>query len=95
MGSGEIDDEIIVGIKRSRFVVADLTGNRPNVYYEVGYAHGLGLPVLLTCRHDSVNGLGFDIRQRRCITWEDGNWDPPMKELADWIKALIGPGKNA
>lgn len=95
-GSGKIDDEIIADIKRSRFSVVDLTGQRQNVYYEAGFAHGLGIPVFFSCHKDEVdaNKLGFDIRQRRCITWEPGNWDPPRKELTDWIEALIGHGKS-
>ena len=45
----KIDDEIIGEIRRSRFLVADFThgdkGARGSVYYEAGFAYGLGLPV--------------------------------------------------
>ena len=43
----KICDEIISEIKRSRFIVADYTGHRGGVYYEAGFAAGLGLPVIL------------------------------------------------
>ena len=50
----KIDDEIIAEIRRSRFVVADFTqgegGARGGVYYEAGFAHGLNIPVIFTCR---------------------------------------------
>jgi nucleoside 2-deoxyribosyltransferase len=42
----DITDEIIAGIKECRFVVADLTGYRDGVYFEAGYAKGLGKPVI-------------------------------------------------
>jgi hypothetical protein len=35
-----IDDEIVAMIRRSRFVVADFTGQRGGVYFEAGYALG-------------------------------------------------------
>jgi hypothetical protein len=66
----KICDEIIAEIRRSRFVVADYTGHRGGVYYEAGFASGLGLTVIPTCRKDKVNKLHFDVRQYNCIDWE-------------------------
>ena len=48
----KIEDEIIAEIRRSRFLVADFTqgedGARGGVYYEAGFAHGLGPVVKVT-----------------------------------------------
>ncbi len=33
-------------------MVCDLTGYRGGVYFEAGFAYGLGLPVIYTCRKD-------------------------------------------
>jgi len=46
----DIIDKIISEIKTSHFIVADFTGNNAGVYYEAGYAKGLGLPVIKTCK---------------------------------------------
>lgn len=48
----DINDEIISAIRRSRFMVCDLTGYRGGVYFEAGFAKGLGLDVIYTCRKD-------------------------------------------
>ena len=48
----DINDKTIALIRRSRFMVCDLTGYRGGVYFEAGFAYGLGLPVIYTCRKD-------------------------------------------
>lgn len=71
--NGKIDDEIIATIRKSRFMVADCTGNRPGVYFEAGFAKGLGIPVIWTCRRDDkeIEKMSFDTRQYNHILWTD------------------------
>ncbi|OGL44962.1 MAG: hypothetical protein A2149_07010, partial [Candidatus Schekmanbacteria bacterium RBG_16_38_11] len=65
----DINDEIISTIRRSRFMVCDLTGYRGGVYFEAGFAYGLGLDIIYTCRQDWVkheflkNDKGHEIKQ--------------------------------
>ena len=41
-GSGFVIRDIITHIEQAEFLICDLTRARPNVYYELGFAHGIG-----------------------------------------------------
>ncbi len=51
----DVRDNIIAQIRRSRFIVADFTGQRGGVYFEAGFAYGLGIPVIYSCQEDWFN----------------------------------------
>lgn len=93
-----IDDEIFADIRRSRFVIADFThgekGVRGGVYFEAGFAQGLGLPVIWTCREDmlSEDKLHFDIRQYNFLAWTDASLDDFKDRLQKRIEAILGRG---
>lgn len=44
--NGSIRQRIIENIQCARFIIADMTEARPNCYYELGMAHGLGKVVI-------------------------------------------------
>jgi len=88
----DITDEIIAQIRRSKFLVSDYTGHRGGVYYEAGFARGLGLEVFMTCRKDSMEELHFDVNHRICIEWTEDNLPDLKKQLANKIEATLGRG---
>ena len=90
-----IDDEILVQIKEASFVVADFTAHRAGVYFEAGYALGLGLPVIWTCRKDDMHELHFDVRQYNCIEWNAEQPDDLATRLQYRIEAILGKGTKA
>lgn len=90
--NGKIDDEIVASIRSSRFLVADFTGQRGGVYYEAGFAHGLGLPVIFMCRETDMNDLHFDIRQYNCILWRPDELEDAKERLKNRILATLGQG---
>ena len=69
--TGKIDDFIVAQIRRSGLLVADFTGNRGGVYFEAGFAMGLGIPVIWTCRETDIDELHFDTRQYNHIVWKN------------------------
>ena len=70
-GDKLIDLKIYDLIRASRFVVADLTHNRQSVYYEIGFAHGLSLQVVYTCRSSHLRRVHFDVSHRPILKWKD------------------------
>jgi len=91
----KIDDEIISQIRKSKFVVADFTGHRGGVYFEAGFAKGLGLEVFWLCREDDLENLHFDIRQYNCIVWSDANKAELRKRLSTRIESVLGAGPSS
>jgi hypothetical protein len=94
--NGGVTDEIIAEIKRSKFIIADFTSDedkpRGGVYYEAGFAHGLNIPVIYTCREDRIGGVHFDTKHLNHIVWETPQ---DLKEkLNNRISATIGDGPD-
>ena len=84
-----ITEAILKTIAESKAVMADLTFGRPSVYFEAGFAHGLGIPLLLTCRKDHLRGIEdhlrvhFDLEQYKISFWQSVNsgdvlWEDQM-----------------
>ena len=57
--------DIWVAIAASRIIIADCTGRNPDVFYEIGIAHTIGIPVILITQN--VKDVPFDIRHLRYI----------------------------
>ena len=86
--NGDVVDQIIAEIKESRFIVADLTGHRNGVYFEAGYAMGMGLQVIWTCHKDHGKETHFDAAHFNQIRWETP--EQLQEKLINRIRATIG-----
>lgn len=64
-----VTSEIVKEIETSAFVIADLTGERPNVYYEVGWAHRAGKEVVLVAKKETA--VHFDVASINRIEYND------------------------
>jgi len=89
-----IDDRIVAGIRKSKFIVADLTENSYGVYYEAGFARGLGLPVIYLCnkKYFEEQKVHFDINHYSFLLWENDKGDTIKDNLQLRIEATIGRG---
>ncbi len=87
---GDIVFEIVARIRESRFVVADVTEHKNGVYFEAGYAMGVGLPVIWTCHKDDMSQAHFDTSHMNHIVWD--GVAALRSALATRILATIGRG---
>lgn len=85
--NNEITSEITYEIRRSRFVIAEVTGQRHGVYFEAGYAIGKNIPVIWVCKQDDLVNVHFDTRQYNHVVW---NTDEDLEiKLEERIKGTM------
>lgn len=87
--SERILDRIYRQIEAADFIIADMTGRNPNVFYEVGYAHAKKKPVILIT--EDAADIPFDLKHHRHLVYGGKVVDLRDKLAADitWLKAEI------
>lgn len=90
--NNKIDDEIVSEIRRAKFLIADFScgpdGARGGVYFEAGFAAGLGKPVVYMVRQQDLERVHFDTRQFNHVVWE--NEIDLREKLRNRIGASLG-----
>jgi len=82
----KIDDKLIAEIRKSSLLIADFTFNSKGVYFEAGFAMGLDINVLWTCRKNHTKDIHADTRQYPYIQWE--TWEELKEKLKNRIERL-------
>jgi hypothetical protein len=87
--AGIIDDQLRVEIRRSRFLISDLSHGNQGAYWEAGFAEGLGKPVIYTCETAVFNNKDtkphFDANHCLTVIWDRSK----PQEAAEKLKATI------
>lgn len=78
---GPIFDSIMDVINRSAVVIADITGNNPNVFFEIGIAYSLGKKVILISQ--DVENIPFYTRSWRILLYQN------TRDGADKLKGIL------
>ena len=71
LDTGLILNDIVSAIRNSALVIADITPDNPNVFYEVGFAHALNKPTILLNEKNQREKLPFDISGFRTIFYDN------------------------
>jgi hypothetical protein len=91
--AGLIDYQVRLQVTASRFVLADLTHENRGVYFEAGYAEGIGRPVIYTCRTDAfdpqVGHPHFDVNHHQCVRWDDPPAPAQLEDLSLTIRNAL------
>lgn len=72
-------------IANADLIVCDMSGQNPNVFYELGLAHAIGKPVILVC--DTLDDVPFDLRHIRIIAYDC--------KMPDWAAKLRDAVRSA
>ena len=76
-------------VNRARFIIADLTGQNANVFYELGLAHAIGRDAILLTQ--SMDFVPFDLRSIRCIVYNQtsAGLDALRQKLTTTVAGVI------
>jgi len=88
---GQITMQVIENIVEFPIMIADLTDNNANVFYELSLRHALGKPAILIIQEDQIPQVPFDLKDMRIIPYkvEDPDRIEKTKEdIANYAKGI-------
>jgi hypothetical protein len=100
---GAISEEILSAIRRSLMVLCDLSFERPNCYFEAGFAKGSFRRVIFTARRDHdprarsscPYKVHFDVDQIRITWWQPEELAIARNEVEERVSAVLAQINDA
>lgn len=89
--NGLIIKDITTSLQEASVIIADITPDNPNVYYEVGYAHAINKPTILLCER-AREKLPFDVSGFRTLFYDNsiGGKNQIEERLAKHLDSIKG-----
>lgn len=83
--------DIIKSLNDCSIIIAEISPDNPNVFYEVGYAHAINKPTILLCDRKKREKLPFDISGFRTLFYEDSisGKTTVEKNLESFLKSML------
>lgn len=80
-----VTERVFNQIAKSDFIIADMSGRNPNVFYEVGYAHALGKRTILLT--SNVDDIPFDLKHLPHIIYNNSLVDlrEKLTRQIEWL----------
>jgi nucleoside 2-deoxyribosyltransferase len=85
----ELMKKISDQISSASFLIADITGNNANVFFELGIAHATSKPVIFLTQ-DAPKDAPVDIRQFEFIRYELGRHEDFLAKLDNAVRNVLG-----
>ena len=81
---GDIMNRVWRDIRKSDVIIADLTEQNPNVFYEMGLAHALGKTVIMI-KQKSLVAVPFDVSSHKYFEYDLNE----LGELKTWLSSAF------
>jgi hypothetical protein len=94
-GPGQIISDIERQIAEAAVIIAEISPQNPNVYYELGYSHALRKPTILIADKDTK--LPFDVSSFRTLFYENtiGGKDKIENGIRKHLDSILGQWKTS
>lgn len=82
--------DIVDSINLSSLIIAEITPDNPNVFYEIGYAHALNKPTIILC-DKTRSKLPFDLSGFRTLFYENsiGGKNRVENDLQKYVEKIF------